>query len=64
MSNNQYMKSNELHRLIKQNGWVAIRQAGSHVIYEKDGVRFCVPNHGSKEMKKGLAMKILKEMGL
>lgn len=58
------MKSSELHRLIKRGGWVAVRQVGSHVIYEKDGVRIPVPNHGSKEMKQGLALKIIKEMGL
>ena len=34
------MKSSELHRLILKNGWRSIRQAGSHVIYEKDGNGF------------------------
>lgn len=58
------MKSSELHRIIKRNGWVAIRQVGSHIIYEKNGIHFTVPDHGSKEMKKGLAQKLIKEMGL
>jgi predicted RNA binding protein YcfA (HicA-like mRNA interferase family) len=58
------MKSNELHRLILKNGWQSIRQSGSHVIYEKDGRHYPVPDHGSKEIGKGLELKIKKEMGL
>lgn len=58
------MKSHELHRLIKTQGWIPVRQTGSHVIYEKNGLRYPVPDHGSKEIKKGLADKIKKEMGL
>jgi len=58
------MKSSELHRMIKRNGWIAVRQVGSHVIYAKNGVSIAVPDYGSKEMKKGLALKLLKEMGL
>lgn len=58
------MKSSELHRLIKQAGWMPIRQCGSHIIYEKNGIRYCAPDHGSKEMGKGIALKILKEMGI
>ena len=49
------MKSSEFHRFIQINGWREVRQAGSHII---------VPYHGSKEMKKGLVLKIKKEMGL
>ena len=58
------MKSSELHRLIRQNGWMAIRQTGSHVIYEKDGKMVSVPFHGSKEMGTGIAKKFIREMGL
>jgi len=58
------MKSSELHRLIRRCGWVAVRQVGSHVIYEKNGIRYCVPDHGSKEIGTGLATKVIKEMGL
>jgi len=58
------MKSSELHRLIRRCGWAAVRQVGSHVIYEKNGIRYCVPDHGSKEIGTGLATKIIKEMGL
>ncbi len=58
------MKSSEFHRLVQINGWKEIRQAGSHIIYEKNGKQITVPYHGSKEMKKGLVMKLKKEIGL
>ncbi|MDR1556483.1 MAG: type II toxin-antitoxin system HicA family toxin [Tannerellaceae bacterium] len=58
------MKYNEFHRLIKRRGWESVRQTGSHVIYEKDGIRYPVPNHGSKEIPELLRLKIAKEMGL
>jgi len=58
------MKSSELNKLILQNGWIAIRQRGSHVTYEKEGVRYTATFHGSKEVGTGMAAKIRKEMGL
>ena len=58
------MKSSELNKLILQNGWIAIRQRGSHVTYEKEGIRYTATFHGSKEVGKGLENKINKEMGL
>ena len=58
------MKSSELNKLILANGWRVVRQAGSHIIYEKNGQVYPVPFHGSKEVGKGLEMKIKKEMGL
>lgn len=58
------MKSNELHRLILANGWTVLRQNGSHVIYYKNGRTYPVPDHGSKEVGKGLEIKVKKEMGL
>jgi mRNA interferase HicA len=58
------MKYNEFHRLILRNGWKAIRQKGSHVIYEKDDQTETVANHGSKEMPEGLRLTLIKRMGL
>ena len=59
------MKYNELHRLIRANGWEKVRQMGtSHVIYRKGSVTYPVPDHGAKEVGKGLELKIRKEMGL
>ena len=63
-SNIHAMKSSELNKLILAAGWRVVRQSGSHVIYEKDGRVYPVPFHGSKEVGKGLEMKIRKEMGL
>lgn len=58
------MKSSELQKLILSNGWRIVRQTGSHIIYEKNGVRYPVPFHGSKEVGKGIEKKIKREMGL
>ena len=48
------MKSIELAKLILRNGWKAVRR----------GVHYTASFHGSKEVGKGLEMKIKKEMGL
>jgi mRNA interferase HicA len=58
------MKSRELHKLIKKNGWVYVRATGSHIIYEKEGRRYPVPYYGSKEVGEGLRIKIIKQMKL
>ncbi|CAI2768530.1 MULTISPECIES: type II toxin-antitoxin system HicA family toxin [Flavobacterium] len=59
------MKSREFIREAIRNGWVFLRQGkGSHEIYEKDGKQVVIPNHGSKEIGKGLEQKLRKEMGL
>jgi predicted RNA binding protein YcfA (HicA-like mRNA interferase family) len=58
------MKSSELHRKIKRNGWIFVKAEGSHHIYQKQGRSYPVPYHGSKEIGKGLEMKIIKEMAL
>jgi len=58
------MKSNELHKLIKKNGWKHVRTSGSHYVYEKDGVTYPVPYHGSKEVKKGLELATKKKLKL
>jgi mRNA interferase HicA len=58
------VKSSELHRMVKKAGWQHIRTEGSHYIYSKDGKNYPVPYHGAKEVGKGLASKIIKEMGL
>lgn len=56
------MKSSEFHRLIKKNGWVLLRVAGSHYIYIKNGRTYPVPFHGSQEVGKGLEKKMRKDM--
>ncbi len=59
------MKSREFIREIKRKGWKFLRQGkGSHEIYEKNGQTVSVPNHGSKEMGKGIELELRKQMGL
>lgn len=58
------MKSNEFHKLVKRNGWIHIRTAGSHYIYEKDGRTYPVPFHGSKEVPTGIEKKMRKDLGI
>ncbi len=58
------MKSAEFHRLVKKNDWHLLKIEGSHYIYEKNGKKYPVPFHGSKELGKGLEKKMKKEMGL
>lgn len=60
------MKSSELVKLLKKDGWFVVRQAGSHMILEhpiKRGKVVC-PFHSSQEVGKGLAIKILKDAGI
>ncbi|MGE4287906.1 MAG: type II toxin-antitoxin system HicA family toxin [Salinivirgaceae bacterium] len=57
------IKYNDLFKLLKNNGWVVVRQKGSHVIMqhpEKD-LQLTVPYHAGKEVKKGLLKAILKQ---
>ncbi|MEY3208868.1 MAG: hypothetical protein RL064_899 [Bacteroidota bacterium] len=58
------MKSSELHRKIKKNGWEHFKTEGSHYIYKKEGKKYPVPYHGSKEVGLGLLKKMMKEMDL
>jgi predicted RNA binding protein YcfA (HicA-like mRNA interferase family) len=58
------MKYEEIHRLARKNGWVVIRQSGSHVIYRKGTKTYPVPYHQGKEIGKGLERKIRKDMHL
>jgi len=58
------MKSSELHRKVRKNGWRYVSSEGSHYIYEKNGIRYPVPFHGAKEVGEGLRKKIVKEMKL
>jgi len=60
------MKTSEMIRLIEDDGWKLVRQAGSHRIYRhpiKPGT-VIVPSHGSKELQKGTEMSIRKQAGI
>ncbi|MBC6700176.1 type II toxin-antitoxin system HicA family toxin [Hymenobacter puniceus] len=60
------MKSSQLLRKLKAAGWFVVRQNGSHVIMRHPTLpgTLVVPSHGSAEVGKGLASKILKDAGL
>lgn len=59
------MKYSQFHKLIKQQGWTELRQAGSHIIYSKPGFPLkSVPYHGSKEIPEPLRIRLCKEMGM
>ena len=60
------MKSSELLRILKKDGWFEVRQTGSHIIMrhpEKEG-NLSVPFHGPDEVKKGLLSDILKKANI
>ena len=60
------MKYNDLFKLLKKDGWITVRQKGSHVIMQhpKKPEQLTVPNHNGKEVKKGLLRAILKQAGV
>ena len=59
------MKYKQFHRFLKENGWVELRQRGSHVLYVKaDHPRpIPVPLH-TGEIPEPLRLVIMREMGL
>lgn len=56
----------EMVKLALANGWVEVRQNGSHRHFKKEGFPYLVtiPVHGNKDLDKGLEKKILKDLGL
>lgn len=60
------MKSSELIRILKKDGWFVLRQKGSHMIMRHPIKlnQITVSSHGSHEVGKGLANKILNDAGL
>jgi len=60
------MKCSELLRLLLKDGWVVMSTRGSHLKMkhpQKAGV-IIFPDHGSREMGKGMEKKIRKDAGL
>jgi predicted RNA binding protein YcfA (HicA-like mRNA interferase family) len=56
----------EFCRFLERNGWVLLRQRGSHRVYGKAGeaLRLAVPVHGSKPLKLGVFKGLLKDAKL
>ena len=63
MLNVNLMKSKELLKLLKDDGWYEIRRAGSHIImrHPTKKKQLVVPLHSGKELKKGTLNSILKD---
>ena len=60
------MKSSQLLKLLKQDGWYIENQEGSHILMRhptKPG-KLSMPFHASKEVKPGLLHAILKQTGI
>lgn len=60
------MKCSELLRLLLQDGWYIVSKRGSHVKLRhphKKGI-IIFPDHGSREIGKGMEKRIRKEAGL
>jgi len=57
------MKSSELLRILKRDGWYVTSQRGSHLkmVHKEKTKILYVPYHGAREVGKGLEKKILKE---
>jgi predicted RNA binding protein YcfA (HicA-like mRNA interferase family) len=60
------MKASELLRLLQKAGWQSVRQRGSHIklIHPERSDFIIFPNHGAKEVGRGLEKKIKKQGGL
>jgi predicted RNA binding protein YcfA (HicA-like mRNA interferase family) len=58
------MKGKDVITMLKKEGWVVKRVAGSHYIMQKEGYRLVpVPFHG-KDLKTGLTKAISKQTGV
>ena len=56
------LTSREFIRTMHRLGFETIRQTGSHVIIRHpDGRCVVVPDHGSKDLRKGFAKKLIRE---
>ena len=59
------MRPVEMERLLKKNGFIFIRQTGSHrIFYNPETQRQTIVPAHAKELRKGTEQKILKQAGL
>lgn len=60
------MKSSELLRMMKKDGWYEVRQKGSHIIMKHPAKPnlVSVPFYASKEVRKGMLQAILKRANI
>ena len=55
------MKPRELIKLLEENGFVFVRQSGSHAVYKKSGNQIVIVPVHSKDIPKGTLLGILKD---
>ena len=58
------MKPRELIKLLKKDGFLFIRQSGSHAIYKKNNALMVVVPIHNRDIPKGTLNGILKDSGL
>ena len=56
------MKVQEAIRRLKREGWIEVRQAGSHKQFMKNGIRITVPDHKG-DLTSGVERDIKKKAG-
>jgi len=60
------LKVKQLIRILEKEGWVEVRSRGGHRFFRNPSKKgfLVVPHHGSRDLSKGLIIKILKDAGL
>jgi predicted RNA binding protein YcfA (HicA-like mRNA interferase family) len=58
------MKPKELIKLLESEGFVFVRQSGSHAIYRKTGFKIAIVPIHSRDVPIGTLNSILKDAGL
>ena len=65
MSRMPQIRGQDIVRFLKSQGFVEDRQRGSHLVlkHEERGATATIPMHGSTDLGRGLAVRILKDAG-
>jgi predicted RNA binding protein YcfA (HicA-like mRNA interferase family) len=60
------MKTSELFRILRNDGWEVVAQKGSHkqLKHPTKTAKLIVPDHGAKEIATGTLHAILRQAGL
>ena len=59
------LKANDILKTLKANGFIVVRQKGSHIrLRHKDGRHTTLPYHPGQDIGKGLLRKILRDTEL
>ena len=58
------MKAKQIIKILMQNGFIKVRQKGSHIRLSKENKHTTVPLHASKDIPIGLLKKIEKDTGV